>query len=123
MACSQGRESQHRSYAPLLCVIGTGWRGLSTRSNRRQTDLHSVAPLRLGVSIFHFWVDSGLPALSACPRCAHSFCCSGVIFVGASPAGTELHRIVSSNPGAEKMKVKLAGSVPVFFKLIHVFSG
>jgi hypothetical protein len=85
--------------------------------------MSTLAPLRLGGCLFHFWVDSGLPAFSACPMCAHSFCCSGVIFVGASPAGTELHRIVSSNPGAEKMKVKPAGSVPVFFRLIHVFSG
>jgi len=43
--------------------------------------------------------------------------------VGVSAAGTELHRIVSSNPGAEKMKVRLIGSVPVFFKLIQVFAG
>ena len=28
--------------------------------------------------------------------------CFGVIAVGVSPAATELHRIVSSNPGAEK---------------------
>ena len=48
-------------------------------------------------------------------------CCSGVIGVGVSPAGTELHRIVSSNPGAEKMNVMLTGSVPVFFALIHLF--
>ena len=46
--------------------------------------------------------------------------CSGVIAVGVSPAATELHRIVSSNPGAEKMNVRQIGSVPVFFKLIQV---
>jgi len=34
----------------------------------------------------------------------------GVIEVGVSPAGKELHRIVSSNPGAEKMNVTLTGS-------------
>ena len=43
--------------------------------------------------------------------------------VGVSPAGTELHRIVSSNPGAEKMKVRAIGSVPMFFPLIHVLAG
>jgi hypothetical protein len=53
---------------------------------------------------------SGLPARSAWPRWAQSSCCSGVIEVGVSPAGTELHRIVSSNPGAEKMNVRLMGS-------------
>jgi hypothetical protein len=62
-------------------------------------------------------------ALSACPRFAQSFCCSGVIWEGVSPAGTELHRIVSSNPGAEKMNVRLIGSVPIFFALTHVFAG
>jgi len=66
---------------------------------------------------------SCLLAFSAWPRCAHSFCCSGVISVGVSPAGTELHRMVSSNPGAEKMKTRLIGSVPTFFKLIQVLAG
>src|SRR6266699_1775663 len=66
---------------------------------------------------------SGLPARSAWPRCAQSSCCSGVIEVGVSPAGTQLHRIVSSNPGAEKMNVRLMGSEPIFFKLIQVFAG
>src|SRR5712692_8272299 len=79
-----------------------------------------IWPVRLFV---HFLGSSGLLALSECPRCAQSLCCSGVIWVGVSPAGTELHRIVSSNPGAEKMKVRLIGSVPMFFKLIHVFAG
>jgi hypothetical protein len=46
-----------------------------------------------------------------------------VIWVGVSPTGTELHRIASSNPGAEKMKVKLIGSLPMFFALTHVFAG
>jgi hypothetical protein len=41
------------------------------------------------------------PHFSECPRCAQFFCCSGVIGVGVSPAGTELHPIVSSNLGAE----------------------
>jgi hypothetical protein len=40
-----------------------------------------------------------------------------VISVGFSPAGTELQRIVSSNPGAEKTKVRLIGSAPTFFTL------
>jgi hypothetical protein len=40
-----------------------------------------------------------------------------VIEVGVSPADTELHRIVSSNPGAEKMNVMLTGLVPMFFAL------
>src|SRR6266478_1580737 len=73
--------------------------------------------------LVHFLGSSCLLALSACPRCAHSLCCSGVICVGISPAGTELHRIVSSNPGAEKTKLRLIGSVPIFFKLTHVFAG
>jgi hypothetical protein len=46
-----------------------------------------------------------------------------VIRVGVSPAGTELHRIVSSNPGAEKTKVRAIGSVPMFFPLIQVLAG
>ncbi len=62
-------------------------------------------------------------AFSACPRCAQSLCCSGEIWVDVSPAGTELHRIVSSNPGAEKMKVRLIGSLPMFFAYIHVLAG
>lgn len=49
-------------------------------------------------------------ALSECPRCAHASCSSGVMVVGVSSASTELHRIVSSNPGAEKMKVRAIGS-------------
>jgi hypothetical protein len=52
----------------------------------------------------HFLGCSGLPALSAWPRCAHSLCSSGVIYVGVSPAGTELHLIVSSNPGADVLQ-------------------
>jgi hypothetical protein len=48
---------------------------------------------------------------------------SCVIWVGLSFAGPELHRIVSSNPGAEKIKVRLIGSVPVSFKLIQVLLG
>src|SRR5207247_7765923 len=87
-------------------------------SNRKREDkdqdLHEPA---------HFFGLSSRPALSECPRCAQSFCCSGVIGVGVSPAGTELHRIVSSNPGAEKMNVRLMGSEPIFFKLIQVFAG
>ena len=71
----------------------------------------------------HFFGVSGRPALSECPRCAQSFCCSGVIGVGVSPAGTELHRIVSSNPGAEKTNVNAIGVAPMFFPLIHVFAG
>src|SRR6267378_2871560 len=75
------------------------------------------------VRVFYFLGCSGLPARSEWPRWAHSSCCSGVIVVGVSPPGTELQRIVSSNPGAEKMKVRLTGSAPVFFKLIQVFAG
>src|SRR3979490_1747331 len=75
-------------------------------------------------SLFVYFLGcSGLPARSEWPRWAHSSCCSGVIGVGVSLAATELQRIVSSNPGAEKMKVRLTGSVPVFFKLIQVFAG
>src|SRR5258708_40263940 len=66
---------------------------------------------------------TGMSSYSACPACAHSARCSGVMGVGVSPAGTELHRIVSSNPGAEKLNVRLIGSVPRFFKLIQVFVG
>ena len=72
---------------------------------------------------------SGPPAYScmlvysACPRWAQCFCWAGVMGLGVSPAGTELHRIVSSNPGAEKMNVRLIGSVPTFFRLIQVFAG
>lgn len=62
-------------------------------------------------------------ALTACPKCEHSFRCSGVSGVGFSLAGTELHRIVSSKPGAEKMKTTPTGSVPVFFMLTQVFEG
>jgi len=47
----------------------------------------------------------------------------GVIGVGVSPAGTELHRIVSSKPGAEKMNVNAIGVAPMFFPLIQVFAG
>jgi hypothetical protein len=46
-----------------------------------------------------------------------------VIAVGISPAGTELHRIVSSKPGAEKTNVSAIGSVPMFFPLIQVLAG
>src|SRR6478672_4822872 len=67
----------------------------------------------------HFFGSSSRPALSECPRCAQSFCCSGVIGVGVSSAGTELHRIVSSNPGAEKTNVNAIGVAPLFFPLIH----
>src|SRR5437879_902585 len=49
------------------------------------------------VGIVHCLGGSGLPAYSACPRWAHSLCCSGVRSVGVSPAGTELQRMVSSN--------------------------
>jgi hypothetical protein len=73
--------------------------------------------------LLHFLGISSILAFSACPRCAQSLCCSGVISVGVSPAGTELHRIVSSNPGAEKMKVRLIGSLPMFFAFIQVFAG
>src|SRR5437870_4649864 len=38
---------------------------------------------------------STMSSYSACPWCAHSMRCSGVIAVGVSPAATELHRIVS----------------------------
>jgi hypothetical protein len=34
-----------------------------------------------------------------------------------------LHRIVSSNPGAEKMNVSAIGSVPTFFPLTQVLAG
>ena len=46
-----------------------------------------------------------------------------MIGVGVSPAGTELHRIVSSNPGAEKTNVNAIGVAPMFFPLIQVFAG
>jgi hypothetical protein len=80
----------------------------------------SVAPKAV---VVHFLGSSGLLAFSAYPRWAQSLCCSAVIWVGVSPAGTELHRIVSSNPGAEKMKVRLIGSAPTFFRLTHVLAG
>ncbi len=81
----------------------SGWRPQRMPPRRaipRFEDLHEPV---------HF---SGLfmwPALSECPRCAQSRCCSGVIGVGVSPAGTELHRIVSSKPGAEKTNVNARG--------------
>ena len=45
-----------------------------------------------------------------------------MIGVGVSPAATELHRIVSSNPGAEKTNVNAIGVAPMFFPLIQVFA-
>ena len=81
---------------------------------------HSLVTAHLFV---HFLGSSGLLAFSACPRWAQSRCSSGVIWVGVSPAGTELHRVKSSNPGAEKMKVRLIGSVPMFSKLNQAFTG
>jgi hypothetical protein len=39
------------------------------------------------------------------------------------PSGTELHRMYSSNPGAENMKINWIGSAPVFLRLTQVFKG
>ena len=102
-----------RSFRPSACSQPSC---LIWMTHVRADEAQSRAPV-------HFCGCSCRPAFSAWPRCAHSFCCSGVIWVGVSPAGTELHRIVSSNPGAEKTKVSAIGSVPVFFPLIHVLAG
>jgi hypothetical protein len=96
-------------------------KAMEANGSRRACDGFTVVLCCQGARFVHF-LGPCLLALSACPRWAQANCRSVVISVGVSPAGTELQRMVSSNPGAEKTNVRLIGSVPIFFKLTQVLA-